>query len=130
MGAELAGLNWLAQVEFEPVDKLLVKGDGNLRSGGAAVRGAIAFPGAGKQRELADQQDAALDVLHREVHNSGLVIEDAQPDDLPAQPLDVLRRIGFLDGEQHDQSPLDGTLDGAVDDDLGFRRPLDDGSHQ
>ena len=48
---------------------------------------AVAAGGVGRQRELADQQQAATNILHALVHLARRVRKDAQPEDLGQQPV-------------------------------------------
>src|SRR5207247_2190161 len=91
-----------------------------FRSSGAAVRRTVAFPGAGEERELADDEKVSSDLLDGAVHDAVFVIENPQTGDLPAQPLEVLVRVRLLDGQQHEQPLQDGPFDIAGDGDFGF----------
>ena len=59
VGPKFTGLNRPAKIYSKLADELLIKRDGNFRAAGTAVGRAVAFFGAGKQGELADQQNAA-----------------------------------------------------------------------
>src|SRR5664279_4153326 len=61
---EHAGLNRFPQILRQPGHELLVERDCYFRPGGPAVRRSVAFPGAAKKGELADEQDAPLRVLY------------------------------------------------------------------
>ena len=56
------------------------------------------------QGELAYEEDITACLFYRAIHDAGTVIEDAQIDDLPAQPSDVFRRIGVLDAYEYEQT--------------------------
>ena len=77
----------------------LQRGDESVEQGPRDFRrrrGAVGRAGAlfrrRMERELTDGEDLAADVAHRAVHDAGVVVEDAQGDDLVRQP------VGFGDG--------------------------------
>lgn len=129
MSAKFAGLDWLAEVLSEPRQELLVKRNGNFRPGRAGVRGAVPFFGAREQRELADDQDPSICFLNGTIHDSVLVIENPEPDDLSTQPFDVFARVRFFNGDEHEQPLLNGAFDAAVNGYVGFGNALNDGAH-
>ena len=106
VGAELARLNLLAEKVGKPTDKLLVHGDGHLGLGGVDIAGSVAFLGAGHQRELADEQNAAVGHIgDGQIHHPVGIVEDAQGNNLAAKPVDVLVGVGILNAEE-DHHPL------------------------
>ena len=127
--AELAGFHRLAKLAFQCGDELFVQRDSDLRLGGAGEGGAVAFLGAGVKGELADHQHAAADLGERAVHQAIVVVKDAQPGDLAAEPLDVLGGVGVLNAEKHDEALANAATHLAADGDGGFARSLDDCPH-
>jgi len=79
---------------------------------------------------LADQQNPTARFLHRTVHQTLFIIENPQADDFPAQPFNVLRRIGILDGQQDEQAILNRGFNGANDRHIGLAHPLNDSAHK
>ena len=84
---------------------------------------------AGVKGELADDQHVAANIGEGVVHQSVVVVEDAQSGDLAAEPLDVFGGVSVLDAEQHDEAKADFTAHLVADGDRGFARPLDDYPH-
>ena len=76
------------------------------------------------QRELRDHQQRAADVVERAVHLPGVVVEDAQADDLAAEEIGLGRRVARRDAEQHAETVADGADHLAVDRHPGFAHPL------
>ena len=70
-----------------------------VRSGGAAIGGAISFPGAREQSKLTDEQNLALNVLDRTIHYAIFIIKKAQSNELAAQPFDVRGSVSGFDGQ-------------------------------
>ena len=73
--------------------------------------GPVAFSRAGKERELADDQEIACNVLHGKVHRTIFIRENAKPGDLAGQPENVLPRIRGFDTKEHQQPATDLTDD-------------------
>ena len=97
--AELAGLDGAAEVLGKAGDQLLVKRDGYFGPGGSAIGRTISFFRAGKQSELADQQNISLGVLNRAVHHPLIIVKDAKANNFPAQPFGIFGSIGFLNSQ-------------------------------
>src|SRR6266487_7197446 len=72
---EIPGLDRLAEIQGELAQERFVKRKGELGPGSATVGGAIPFPGAGEQSELADHQKLATSFLHGAIHDALLVVE-------------------------------------------------------
>ena len=103
-----------------------------MATSGLAARvkeGRLPFFCAGVKGELADDQHVAANIGEGVVHQSVVVVEDAQSGDLAAEPLDVFGGVGVLDAEQHDEAKADFTAHLVADGDRGFARPLDDYPH-
>ena len=103
---------------------------GNLFGrGGGGEAGAVAAARVGVQRELADAQDAAADVLHAAVHAALLVAEDAQLGDLGGHGVGGGVGVAGRDAQQDEQAgaglPGQCTVDGAG----GAGDTLEGGSH-
>jgi hypothetical protein len=60
-----------------------------------------------RQRELADEQHLALDLLDGAIHLVLLVREDAQPSELARHPIGLPLTVALLDTEQHTQPAPD-----------------------
>jgi hypothetical protein len=129
VGAELAGLDWLAQVRGELADELLVERDGYLGLGGTDIGGAIPLSRAGEQGELADNQQIALHILDRKIHQALGIVEDAQTDNLPTQPLNVLGSVRLFHSQQHQKSRANGSSDLAINRHGCFRNTLNHSAH-
>ena len=129
IGAEFTGRHGIAQIQFQPLNKSFVERNGNGRRGGTGVGRPVALARAGEQRELADDQNITADLLNAAVHQALLIGKDSQPDDFAAQPLDVLSRVSFLDGQQYEQTMADLAFDGVLDGDGSAADSLNNGSH-
>jgi hypothetical protein len=129
IGAEFSGLNGLPGIGGQPLDKRFVDGHGDLRAGRAAVRWAVSFARAGKERELTHEKDFARGFRDALVHNTGTIWKNSQADDLAAQPFDVVRNIGFFDGQEHEQALFDSHFSEAANGDAGMTDALDYGAH-
>ena len=127
--SELARLDRFAQVCGEFPLESIVKGDGDFGSGGPAVGRPVAFLCAGKKGELAHEKDFSLDLLDRSVHDSVVVVENSELNDLAAQPFDVLGCVGFFDSEQDRQAVLNGAGDLAVNGHGSIGNTLNDSAH-
>jgi hypothetical protein len=79
---------------------------------------------------LTDQQDLPSCLLNRPVHDSLVIIENAQARNLSAQPFDVFRRVGLFNTEQNNQPLRNGSLRRSVYRDAPLGDPLNDGAHQ
>jgi hypothetical protein len=58
-----------------------------------------------------------------------VVVEDTQADQLSRKPFDVVGIVALFNGEQDEESMLDGGLRLSADGDGGRRDSLDDGAH-
>jgi hypothetical protein len=122
-------LDGFAEILFESSDELVVERNGDVRAGGAAVGGAIALFSAGKQGELADEQNAPLDVLNGAVHHAVVIVKDSESDNFSAQPFDVFGRVGDFDRKQNEQAGLDRSFDVSTNRDVSSGDSLDDCAH-
>lgn len=129
LSAEIAGADRFAEVLLKLLNELFVKRNRDFRSRRAAVGRAIAFFRAREERELADEKDLALDVLNREIHDVGFVVEDAQPNDFSTEPLDVFGGVGLFDREQDEQTFLNGGFGCAANRHFGSRDTLNHRAH-
>ena len=77
-----------------------------LRGGGDEAR-SIAFAAIAGERELADQENLTVDILHRAVHLVLLITKNAQSRQLPRHPLGVSFRIAPLNAEQDAKAGVD-----------------------
>jgi len=77
VGAELAGGHRRVALTRDAQHGVVERAAERRRRGAREAR-AVAARGVGRQRELADQQQAAAHVLHAAVHLAGVVGEDAQ----------------------------------------------------
>lgn len=128
-GAETAGGDGPVEVRVEAGDHRLVEGDGAIGVGGAMPAGAGAFFGAGEEGELADQENPTAAVEDAAVHDAGVVVEEAEVDDLRSEPVDVVGGIGLLDAEKDEEAGGDGAGDFIFDGDGGGADSLEDGAH-
>ena len=62
LSAEFSDLDRLSELLLKLLNESFVQGNGDFRTGGAAVRRAVAFSSAGKKCELADEKDLALNI--------------------------------------------------------------------
>src|SRR6266542_354513 len=129
VGAEFTGPDGPAKVFGQLSQERLVKRHSDFRPGCPVVGRPIAFLRAGEQSELADEQDVPLNFLDRSVHDALLVVENSQANNLAAQPFDVLRRVGFLHGQQNEKPFLNRAADLAVDGDGSFGDTLNNRAH-
>src|SRR5206468_9788972 len=83
----------------------------------------------GGKGELRNGEHAAADVLEREVHLPGRVLEDAQAGDLARRFLRALPRIPLLGAEEDEQAPADPADGLSFDPDHRARYALDDELH-
>jgi hypothetical protein len=94
------------------------------RVGGAGEAGPIAAADVGGQGELADHQGLAADVDDRAVHLAGVVLEDAQVDDLARQEVYLAFAIAVLHAQQHEKPGPDRRDSLSIDRDARFADPL------
>ena len=86
-----------------------------LRRGGVGEARPVATPGVGVEGELRDGEHLAAHVGQAEVHEAGLVVEDAQPDRLGGELPRRLARVGGSDPDERQEARADGADDLAVD---------------
>src|SRR5437016_11873978 len=108
---------------------MLVEPLGALGRRGVGERGAPALAAVAVERELRDHEQRAAHLVERAREAARLVLEDAEPDDLPAERVGVALGIGVTDAEQHAEPVADGADERAVDRDARLADPLHDGSH-
>ncbi len=101
---KLSSADRLAKAGFDLTDELLIKWYGNIVARGADVARTIALGREGVEGELADDEDLALDVEHRTVHDMILVIEDTEAEYLARYPLHILDGICGLKAYQDEES--------------------------
>src|SRR5690606_15338244 len=86
---------------------LLIEPDRVLGRGGGGEAGTPALAAIAEQGELADHEDLAAHLLHREVHPAPLVGKGAEMDGLFRQVADVLRPVALAHAEQHEPTAAD-----------------------
>lgn len=109
--------------------KMLVEAAAVVGRGGGGEAGPVAL-GLGGERELADDERRPAGVEQRAVHAAGLVLEDAQVDDLARQPFRLLLAVALHGADQHQQPLPDLAGDRAVDGDGGRGNTLDERAHE
>ena len=77
IGAEPARLHGSAQVRRQLLEKRFVERNRDFGRCGTAVGGAISLFGAGKKRELTDDEDLTGDIGDRSIHHALIIIEDS-----------------------------------------------------
>ena len=111
-----------AQQAFKPFQTV-------LRAGRTAEAGPLAAIGVRRQRELADQQQPAPDILQGFIHFSLFVAENAVTQQAFAHALNSRFIIARLHGDQGKQSGIDGADNFFIDFDAGFGNALDECNH-
>ncbi len=100
-------------------------GRGGLREVRPAPLAAVA-----EQGKLADQEDAAGDILHTAIHLADVVGENPQIGNFVGDIGRIRRTIVGPDSQKDQQSLLDLPGDSAIDGDRGLFDTLYDGSHK
>jgi len=93
-------------------------------AGGSGKTGAAAFTGIGQQGELADKQQTAFDIGHRQVEFAIMVGKNTQVQKLAYQVAYVLRAISGGHSHQHAQALAYTAYGPAVDADGCLAYPL------
>ena len=101
VGAELARTDFLAQTDAQFLAEVFVHRDGDVGFGRADVRGAVTLLGRGMQGELAYDQQAAVHFADGLVHDAVFIVENTEGDNLFAEPVGILLRVGFFDADQN-----------------------------
>jgi len=94
------------EIGGELAEKHFEKRRGNLRLRRANVGRPIAFLRAGEEGELADDENFPGCFLYGAIHDALIVIEQAEPHDLPRKPFDVVGAIGIFHGDECEQAML------------------------
>ena len=102
---------------------------GDLRARGTDVAWAVALACACKEGELANDDNLATGICDVAVHDALAVVEDAQGDNLAAEPVDVVLAVGVLDAQEHQHAGFYAAFRASVDADAGFLYALYDDSH-
>jgi len=105
-------------------EEFLVQGFGYRRSCRFAVSRAVAFGGISHEGELGNHQAFALDILHRKIHSTLLILKNAKPKHLPNQVVDILAGILLSDAYQSQKARANGGMASSVDVNLGIAHPL------
>lgn len=95
---------FFAGKQVQGIFHLLIKRDGLIWPGGTDKGGTVAFFGLGKQGELRDKQDVAINVGQAFVHQAGLVAKNAHAGYFLCQPLQVFGGIGIFNTQQHQKA--------------------------
>src|SRR5207237_8950024 len=88
---------------------------GTLRCGCLRERRPPTLAAVGVERELGHDEQLALHLVERVGEAAGIVVEDAEPDDLPAERVGVGLRIGMTDADQYAETAPDLPRRPAVD---------------
>ena len=97
--------------------ELVAERGGGFWSGGADEGRAVSFFDCGKEGELGDDEEATGDVGDGEVHEPGVVGEDAESGDFSGEPEDVFGAVGFFDADEEEEALADGGVLGVADGD-------------
>jgi len=100
-------------------DNLFVKRFGQLWLSGGIKAGSAAFAAIAVEREIADEQNRASDVLDASVHFAGFIREDSQVHELVGHELGIGFSVALADAKENEQSPFDFTNGLALN--LNFR---------
>src|SRR2546427_668428 len=133
VGAEAARGDFRVQ-GARPLDDLVVQALALGRWRGAREAGAVAAAGVGRQRELADDEQAAagalpVQVLHAAVHLARVVGKDAQLEHLGQQLVGFGLGVAALCADQGQQAGAYAAGDLAVDFHAGLFHALQDADH-
>ena len=119
-GAETPPADGPAQMGIEEGTEMLIERISPVGSGGAQEGRAVAFPGAGVEGELADDNGLSIVIDERAVHPALAVVEDAHVCNLSREPFGVPFCVGVLEAEENKQTTSDGSDYFAFHGDRGF----------
>ena len=104
-------------------------GNGDIRLGCLDIRRPVALFGSGMKGKLTNQQNITLHLAHGSVHNTGLIVEDPEIDNLSTQPFNILFPICIFNPHEYEQSLVDTPGDLLLHPNRSPADPLYDRSH-
>ena len=98
-------------------------------TGGADIGGAVALASRCSECELADSEQAAINIQKAAVHYTIVVGENAESSSFIGKPSGIVKRVAMLHTHEHQQTGTDRGVHGTGDADGGTGDTLNNYSH-
>src|SRR5262249_36515621 len=128
-GTKNAAPNGSAETTLQLLAKAVIPLLSECWGRGLRERGSVAFPGAGVERKLTNDENCAADIIQRTIHRAILVRENPQAGNFARQPLNVFVRIFRFYPQENNQPDTDFGDLAPVDEDGCLVDALDQCSH-